>query len=339
MIGSGLRVTASASVLGDTDTAAEVDRCLGEKDRREQRLESVSIADAPAPVMGERAARLAWARHPGRRDDARVAHVLACSTPTGPPLWSAASWIAAQTIGADRVAVAEQLSALCSGGVAALGTAARWLACEPEVDSCLVTAADAIDPRVLDRWAFDGGVTLGDGAGAVVLAREGRGHSLLSVTTGADVGLESAQRGAAQIGFEAARPMDPARVRDRLREAVMDPENPLSVAAIVDRHQRLLVEVVDRALAEAGLERRDIVHWALPFVGAQALEHGYLRPLGIDVEDTSASLGLTTGHLGGADALVAVDRLEAGGRMAAGDPVALVGVGSGLSISCALLGW
>ncbi|WP_166741738.1 3-oxoacyl-[acyl-carrier-protein] synthase III C-terminal domain-containing protein [Cumulibacter soli] len=307
--------------------------------RYKQRLHTVSIAGVPGVALARRAARLAWARHGGRRSDRRVGHVFASFSPTGPPVWSPAAWIAGEITGHERVAFVEHLSAMCAGGAAAVGAAARWLASEPELDSVLVAAGDAVDDAVVDRWAFDSGVTLGDGAGAVVLSRQGPGHRIVCVRSGADVSLEAAQRGAPEIDFAAARPALPARIQDRLHEAIHRSAGDLSVATIIESHTRLLTDTIDAALAEANLDRADADFWALPFVGANAMQHGYLAPLGIDADRTSCALGLTTGHLGGADQLIALDWLEAGGRMQPGKIVALIGLGAGLSVSCAVMRW
>ncbi|MFV0535620.1 MAG: hypothetical protein ACK5MR_18525 [Cumulibacter sp.] len=118
-----------------------------------------------------------------------------------------------RSLGRERVAFVEHLSAMCAGGAAAVGVAARWLASEPEFDSVLVAAGDAVDDAVVDRWAFDSGVTVGDDAGAVVLSRQGPGHRLLCVRSGADVSLKAVQRGVAEIDFPRPAPPYPREYR------------------------------------------------------------------------------------------------------------------------------
>ncbi|MFV0535619.1 MAG: 3-oxoacyl-[acyl-carrier-protein] synthase III C-terminal domain-containing protein [Cumulibacter sp.] len=98
-----------------------------------------------------------------------------------------------------------------------------------------------------------------------------------------------------------------------------------------------MTDTTDAALAEVNLDRADVDFWALPIVGANALQYGYLAPLGIEADRTTCALGLTTGHLGGADQLAALDWLEAGGRMRPGQIIALIGLGAGLTVSCAVV--
>lgn len=337
----GLGLTSAAAVLGDRiplDAAIRAGHpAVADLDAQE--LTSVCRGGRPPHESGAEAARLAWARHPERRDDTATALILASSSRMGHPLWSAASWLGAQTVGHDRLTHCGTVNALCAGSVHALAAAARLLTTEPHMDSALIVSSDTAEAMGADRWAFDGGVTLGDGAGAAVLGRQGRDPSaqlgswaLLSVSEGAHAGLEYLQRGDAEPGRERPAPM---RYRELLSQACA--RRNVDVAGLKAQHAAMLTSTVDRALAEAGVDRSRVDRWALPFVGRLALQVGYLEPLGIDEAASTSVLGRTTGHLGGADALVALDHLESAGASSPGALVVLVGVGGGQTCSVAVL--
>ena len=339
MRGDGLAIGAIGVVLPPRADASEAvrQRLARERDIADQRLVGVTVSDESAAELGRRAAALAWSRYAGRQRDTRVAHLLAGNDLPGTPLWSAPAWIAQEVIGPSRTSHVEFTSTVCGSGVHVLAAAARMLRCEPDLDSVLCTVSDVVDPRLVDRWGFDSGVTLGDGAGAVVLSRSARERRLLCVLERADVSLEAGQRGGRPPRPGDARPTEPVRTRDLLRDVLAS--SGTTVAEIVRRHRELLVTTVEDALREAGVAHDEVSLWALPFVGHSAAQEGYLRALGIDESRTVWRVGLGTGHLGGADTLVALDEIERHALLGDGEVVVLIGVGSGQTCSVAVVRW
>jgi 3-oxoacyl-[acyl-carrier-protein] synthase-3 len=293
---------------------------------------SITVAgdDAP-PEMAVRAARQAMAQSGVTAAD--VALVLHASLwYQGIDFWPAASYVHREVLGGGRHAPAMDVHQMSNGSLAALELAASYLAADRDRPAALITAADRLAGPGFDRWRSDlHSIVYGDGAAALVLARDGFAR-LLSVATISDSSLERMYRGDQPFGpfwGHAGGPLDNrARRQDFLAQAGTD--------SVVRRTSAGLTDVVDLALGQARVTRREISRAVFPNIGLTALKSAYLSVLGLDVAATTWERGRRTGHVGAADQLLGLAWLADSGRAGPGDLVMLVGIGAGFSWTCAI---
>lgn len=323
-------ITGTGGVLGELLPVrqAVADGRYAATDAAEAGMTSVSVSAEPPPEMAVRAGRLALGpERPGL-------HLHGAARFQGIDLWSASCWIANQLLPGPLAGLSMEVNALCNSGLAALELAATTLTARPDLGRALVTVADWFPESAVDRWNLDSGVLLGDGGAAAVLGRGGGRLRLLSCVSWSDPSLEGLQRGGEP--FHAASPaaLKPLVLRRLAREFyAVSGRSPSDVVAA---HVTGVRTVVAQALAEAGTTLAE-ARWVVPpFVGRTAFRFGYAQPLGLDPARTLLDLGLTTGHMGGADHLYALDHLVRGDLLAPGDKVVLIGVGGGFTFSCAV---
>jgi 3-oxoacyl-[acyl-carrier-protein] synthase-3 len=289
---------------------------------------SVAWSGLSGPELAVRAGRQALdAAGPG----AVGPHLHGAMAYPGLDIWSVSCWVA------DRLAVVPalsmQVSALCNTSVAGIETAASLLTGRPDFARVLLTVGDRFPESAIDRFEVDPEIALGDAGAAAVLGRGGGQARVLSCVSRTDPSLEGLQRGDEPFRD---RPADgPAVVRKRTRQFFA--AGTRTPASVVQAHVDGVRAVVETALAEAGTSVGE-VRWAVPpFVGANAFEHGYERPLGLRRDRTLFEFGLGLGHLGGGDHLFALDHLLRDRLVERGDRIVLIGVGGGFTFTCAVL--
>jgi 3-oxoacyl-[acyl-carrier-protein] synthase III len=292
----------------------------------------VAGADDTAPDMAIRAGRLALTR--SGVDPAEVSLLLhACAWYQGHDLWTAAAYIHHALLGENRTAQAIDLNQQCSGAVSALQLAADHLVADPDRRAAIVTTADRYSPPGVDRWHTEGAhLVLGDGAGALVLAR-GRGFArLLAVRSAVDTALEPMGRGDNEFTLFSTASQGALDTRTRRVTGVLQ----IGVQEVEARLNRGLTDAVHGLLDEAGLTITDVSRFVFPNVGLGLLAE-YLKPFGIDVSQTAWELGRTTAHVGAADPITGLAYLLEQRQLSVGERVMLVGIGAGFFWSCALV--
>lgn len=289
---------------------------------------SVTFADGEAPPeMAVRAGRLALERSGiPAADIALLLHASAWFQ--GVDYWPAASYVHREVLAGNRQAPAMDVRQMCNGSLGAVELAAAYLLADPGRRAALVTTADRYEDPGFDRWRGDvGGIVYGDGAAAVVVAREGFAR-ILAVRTIVDTGLEAMYRGEESFSTTPGRAVD---VRARRRAFMAATEG------VADRTTAGLTESVERTLDDAGVKLADVGGFVFPNVGLRTLRTRYLAPLGIDLDATAWEWGRRTGHVGAADQLTGLAHLVETGRAGPGDRVLLIGIGAGFSWTCVLV--
>lgn len=308
---------------------ALADRRYDPEDQAKNEYVSITVAgdyDAP-PDMAVRAAQEALARSGVPAAD--IALLMHASLwYQGADFWPAASYIHRHVLGDEgRHAPAMDVQQMSNGSLAAVELAASYIAAAGHRRAALITTADRLAPPGFDRWRSDlPGIVYGDGAAAVVLAREGFAR-LLSVSTVTDSTLEGMYRGDRPFGTVAGHSGYP--VDNRVRRAQFGAAS--STAELGRRISSGLAEAVDLALAEAEVKACDLRWTVFPNLGVSTLRQAYLKPLGLDLASTTWEWGRCTGHVGAADQLIGLCRIADSGRAAPGDRVLLVGIGAGFS--------
>jgi 3-oxoacyl-[acyl-carrier-protein] synthase III len=291
---------------------------------------SITVAgddDAP-PEMAVRAAREALARSGIHAAD--IALLLHGSLwYQGADFWPAASYIHGAVLGDEgRHAPAMDVQQMSNGSLAAVELAACYLAAGSHRRAALVTTADRLAPPGFDRWRSDlPGIVYGDGAAAVVLARDDGFARLLSVCTVTDSALEGMYRGDRPFGTVAGHAGYPVDNRTRRAEFAAASD----VAELGRRIRSGLTDAVGQALAEAEVKAADLRWTVFPNLGVSTLRQAYLGPLGLNLASTTWEWGRRTGHVGAADQLIGLRHIADSAQAAPGDRVLLVGIGAGFS--------
>lgn len=290
---------------------------------------TVALGQAP-PRMAVHAGRLALERSGVRAGEVSLL-LHAAAWFQGLDFWPAASYVHRELLAGNRRAPALDVAQMCGGALGAVELAASHLMAVPSRRAALVTTADRFESPEFDRWHGDvAGIVYGDGAAAVVLAREGFAR-LLAVGTVVDTGLEAMYRGAEEFGVAPGRMVD-IRARRRAFMAGME-----GAAGVADRTTAGLGEAMELALEESGLKLADIARFVFPNVGLTTLRTRYLEPFGLEVAATAWEWGRRTGHVGAADQLTGLAEFVETGVVGVGEHVMLVGIGAGFSWTCAVV--
>lgn len=239
---------------------------------------------------------------------------------------SAANWLQAK-LDAPR-AVSFDVTAACSGFVFALDVARQYVA-SGRCGLVLVVAAEVMS-RTLDWTDRTTCVLWGDGAGAVVLSRDGNGPALLSTTIhtdgsrGQDLLLPAGGSSTTPISHES---VDAGRHVLRMRQAS------LSFRVAV----RYLAEAIREAAEVNGLAVEDIDH----FVPHQA-NRRLLEATADELDIPREKLYLTLhkyGNISSASSAIALDEAARDGTLASGDLVCVPVFGGGLTWGAAMMRW
>ncbi len=220
---------------------------------------------------------------------------------------------------------AYDVNAACTGFIYALHSGVCAIE-SGRAKTVLVIGADALTRHVdfTDRGTC---VLFGDGAGAVVLqAAEEPG--VLGIVLGAD------GSGGDMLKVPAGGSAAPATV-----ERVENREHYLQMAGseVFKFAVRMIPKVTKQALAASDLEVGDL-SWLVPHQANQRILDTVEERLGIEHERVFSNLA-RTGNTSAASIPLALDELYTGGRLAAGDNLAFVGFGAGLTWGAAVVRW
>jgi 3-oxoacyl-[acyl-carrier-protein] synthase-3 len=301
------------------------------QEAEDMQLESVCEAahEAP-PEMAVSAAGSALERSGHRAED--ISLLLHASVYfQGLELYPTASYIQRAVLG-DHSALAFEIKHASNGGMTALDVAARCLASTHDAEAALVTTADKVSLPAIDRWNSDIGIVPGDGAAAMVLSKRSGFAQVLSTSTVSDPTLERLHRGDAPFTPH-NDPTQPIDLRLRKLQYLGDVE----LDEFTRRFRAGLRTCVDRALADAGVQLRDIARFVVPNFGRMVLHREVLVALDIDMDLTTWSWGRTVGHLGAGDQIAGLGHLVEDAAVGSGDYCMLLGVGAGFTWTCAVV--
>jgi 3-oxoacyl-[acyl-carrier-protein] synthase-3 len=297
-------------------------------------LAGVAIAgDVPAPEMALRAAQEAFKRcgHPPGELELLL---YADSWHQGPDGWQPQYYLQDRLVGGDALAV--EVRQGCNGMLSGLELAAAFLRGTP-AQHALVVAADNFGTPLMDRWRMGPGYLAGDGAAAVLLSTEPGFARLLAARSLAVPEAEGMHRGGEPLfppGATVGRPLDFAGRNAHFRRRVI--ADGTGTGALVRIHRRTL-ETVDATLSAAGITLADVSRVAYMNYSREIVEQRCMAALGLDPKLSTWDFGRTIGHLGASDQIVSLDHLVATNALRPGDHMLLLGVGPGVTISCAVV--
>lgn len=215
------------------------------------------------------------------------------------------------------------LNAACTGFIYGLQLATAMIE-SGRAKTVLLIGAEVLT-RLVDFTDRSTCVLFGDGAGAMVV-RASEDAGVLGVHLGAD------GTGADLLSIPAggtAKPLTPEGLADGLQYIRMNGNEVFKFAV------RAIPKVTLEALAESGLEVEDVT-WLVPHQANERITDTVGERLGIDHARVVNRIA-DTGNTSTASIPLALDSLRASGDLKAGDVLALVGFGSGLTFGAAIV--
>lgn len=316
-------ISSCATVLGQRERTADAvaQGRYDAADREADGYESVCVAGAgPAMDMAVQAARRALARSAVNSEDVRLLLHASCG-PQGPAHVAAASYIQGHTVGGTGCSL--EIKQFSNGGMAALQLGACYLVAESSRAAVLLTTGDKFRQPTIDRYRCDPGNVLGDGATGLVLSRCGGVARLLSTVVIGDGSFSDFNVG----GITRGGP----------EHADFLAEHGARLIGMVGSMSLLQAQSVELALRDAGTDAADISRWVCSHVGQTQVDQQFRKTMGIEEADTTWEWGRTVGHLGAGDQIAGLNRLLETGALRAGERVALCGMGTGFTYSCAIV--
>ena len=259
--------------------------------------------------------------------------VVATTTPD--QVFPSTACILQDKLGIRNNCAAFDMQAVCGGFVYAMNTADLYIR-SGQAKTALVVGADNHSTPLVDRWRMFAGTVMGDGGCALLVTTDGGFAEVLAVNLTTVCEAEPVSDGGVPMFPPEAtvgRPLDFVARNREFRERLLAQGGTSALLGI----QKKLMEMVDQTLAEAGITLTDVTRVAFPHGRRDELCRGALSWLGLEMADTTWEFGASIGHLGVSDQFVALDHLLATGALAAGDYVLLIGLGAGITMSCAAL--
>jgi 3-oxoacyl-[acyl-carrier-protein] synthase III len=303
------------------------------EDAASHQLTGAAVAgDVPAPEMALRAAQDALKRS-GRAPDEVNLLLYVDTWHQGPDGWQPQSYLQRHLIGGDALAL--EVKQGCNGMFTALELAVDSLLAGKR--TALVVAADNYGTPLMDRWGVGAGFISGDAACAVVLSREPGFAKLLAVRSVAVPEAEGMHRGDEPLfppGVTLGRALDFGARGEAFRREAM--AQGIGVAPMLQVQSAMMGTAHD-TLAEAGIGLADVTRVAFNNFSREMVEQRAMAPLGFPLSMSTWDHGRTIGHLGASDQIVSLDHLLSTGQLRPGDNLLMMGVGPGVTLSCAVV--
>jgi 3-oxoacyl-[acyl-carrier-protein] synthase-3 len=302
-----------------------------EAERSGQLAATVALDGQGAPDLAVAAARQALERAGYEPSDVAVL-LHAVLFHAGLDVWNSTAYIHRELGISDARTFISEVRNGCNG-LGSVDLAARWLVAEGERRIAVITAADCFPDPFIDRWGSPG-IVFGDGGTAIVVTRDRRRAfaRILSTYTITESALEPLHRGDDPFG-PGQFPID----LSRRFKAFRDRTGPKESGRVMGRREKGMIDVVQGAVADAGLTLADIDHFAYSFISRRQLAKELLEPLDLDIGRTTWEYGRRTGHMGNSDTFAGLNYLAESGRLAERQKILLIGAGGGYAWTAAVL--
>lgn len=296
-----------------------------EAERTQQTAVAVGPPDRPAASYAV-AAGFAAMRQAGDPEPGLLVHCVVYGS--GCEWWTAAPHVQQRLQIADAVPV--DLHAGCNPLIA-WELAIGQLYGPAGYDDALITASDTWHLPRADRYTAASGFVLGDGGGAVCLARKPGIARVLSLRTAADTALEALTRGAHPMHGVSPTLFD---LRARAAEFMYDG---MTKAELWRRRDVGMARTVRRALDDADESIDGIARIVTNHVGRELLQREVLSVIGAPIERTTWEYGRMIGHLGAADAAVSLRHVLETPGLRRGERVLVICTAAGYTWGAAVL--
>ncbi|WP_067972621.1 ketoacyl-ACP synthase III family protein [Nocardiopsis trehalosi] len=331
-----LWITGLGRFVPETESVRDAVRaglCTAEEAAEHQMTGAAVAGDLPAPEMALRAARDALAD--AGADPAAVRLLLYADTwHQGPDGWFPQYHLHRELDLGDIVAL--EVRQGCNGLFNALELAAPYLAAGPSGGTALLVAADNYGTPGVNRWR-SGDFVFGDGAGALLLGRTPGRVRVLSVGTAAVPEMEGLHRFGEPDFPPRATVGATLDLRSRMEKFTAHVEETGDGTRLWVTLQKKMILLAGRVLGEAGIVPGDVARVVLNSLAPGAQEHRWLEIMGIGPERSTWDYARGIGHIGASDPVLGLHHLLSTGAVAPGDHVVLGGIGSGLTVSCAVV--
>jgi 3-oxoacyl-[acyl-carrier-protein] synthase III len=287
--------------------------------------------DLPAPEMALRAAQDAL-KHSGQSPADFDLLLYTGTWHQGPEGWMPHSYVQRHLIGGAARAV--EVRQGCNGMFTALELAASYLRAEPDRRSALLVAADNYGTPLLNRWRSNLGFILGDASCAVVLTKEPGFAQLMSVCSVTVPEAEEVHRGGEPLfppGITEGRELDfGARLFYHI-------ENQTPVLGVLAEAQQQMLDVANRALAEAGIGIGDVTRVSFMNYSREIVEQRCMETFGLPMSMSTWDFGRNIGHCGASDHILSLDHLLMTGQLRPGDHMLMLAMGPGVEFTSAVV--
>lgn len=256
---------------------------------------------------------------------------------SGIRVWSSASYI--NNALSLTPTIAAEINAASNGALVAMDLASAYLTNATEHAQALITTADVWRLPSIDRWQTDKGLVFGDTGTALVLSTWPGSFRLVALSSRTDPRWEALHRGdpsqLREVNVPEEREPDVAiDLRSRAREFL---SSGASRDEFLHANSVGITAVFQECLHRSRLSKKEIAWFVLPFFGINLTQAQCAKALDIDLDQTTASFGLTLGHTGAGDQIAGLRHLVDSDRLRAGDHIALIGVGAGFTWSAAVV--
>ena len=296
----------------------------------------VAVAgDIPAPEMALRAAQEACKRA-GQRPEEIDLLLYADTWHQGPDGWQPQYYLQRYLVGGDALAV--EVRHGCNGMFSALELATSYLRADQDRTVALIVVTDNFGtPLMVDRCPAGAGLIIGDAACAFTLTKEPSFAQLLSVNSATVPEAEEIHRCGEPLfppGATIGRALDYAERIEKYQRR--EQAEPTSTPGFMKVQQKLM-DCVNLALSEAGIESADITRVALMNTAKEQAEERFMKMFGLPLERSTWEFGSTVGHIGASDQIASFEHLLANDELAPGDHLLMFGLGPGITLSCAVI--
>jgi clorobiocin biosynthesis protein CloN2 len=290
--------------------------------------------DTPAPEMALQAARDAL-KNSGISPGDLAALLYTDVWHQGPEGWNPPCYLQRYLVGDDLLAV--EIRHGCNGAFSAIELAIGVLRAESDRKAVMITASDNFGTPLFRRWDCGAQNTvMGDGATALVLAKDGGFAQLRSICTLSYSELEEAERTGEPLfppGITEGRVLDYQTRYQAWGKTFVSEE---AAIALLVTHQQRAAECASRALAEAEVEKNDIKRVIIHNI-ARGDATTFLDTLGFPLEMSTWHYGSSIGHFGASDHMLSLHHLLAGGEIGPGDYLLLAGMSPGVTYKAAVI--
>jgi 3-oxoacyl-[acyl-carrier-protein] synthase-3/clorobiocin biosynthesis protein CloN2 len=290
--------------------------------------------DVPAPEMALRAAQDAL-KASGLSPADLVLLIYADVWYQGPEGWGPQYYLQKLLVGDDLLAV--EVKHGCNGMFTGMELAIGTLRAESQRRAAMIVSADNFGTPLMDRWSPGTGlVILGDGASAVVLAKDSGFARLLSICTSSFTDMEEAYRAGEPMmppGITVGRVLDFVGRLESFRRKMVAEGTGWTLGI---RHNQRYLEIMRRALDEADVDVADIKRVIVHNLAREEVEP-YLGLAGFSIDQSTWEFGSSIGHIGASDHMISLHHLLATGAIAPGDHVLLCGFAAGVTYKAAVV--
>lgn len=290
--------------------------------------------DVPAPEMALRAAQDALKTSGLRRSDL-VLLIYADVWYQGPEGWGPQYYLQKRLVGDDLLAV--ELKHGCNGMFTGMELAVGALRAEHQRRAAMIVSADNFGTPLMDRWSPGTGlVVLGDGASAVVLAKDSGFARLLSICTSSFSDMEEAYRAGEPMmppGVTVGRVLDFVGRLEAFKQKMIAEGTGWTLGI---RHHQRYMEIMRRALDEADVSAADIKRVIVHNLAKEEVEP-YLGVLGFSLDQSTWEFGSSIGHIGASDHMISLHHMLATGEIVPGDHVLMCGFAAGVTYKAAVI--